>query len=199
MRGYPSLQAAAECVASLTHAGGAAVTRTALPARDADTIARAFAESLGDVIVMIGGTGFGRHDHAAEALAAAGSLIAHGIALRPGDTSGCGLVERTPIILVPGSLDAALAVTLMLVLPSIDLLAGAAARQPSVSGRLTRKISSSVGVTELTLLRGDGPSLEQLGTGDLTLEAVGRATAWLTIPAESEGIAAGETVTAFLL
>jgi molybdopterin molybdotransferase len=38
-----------------------------------------------------------------------------------------------------------------------------------------------------------------LAVGELTLETIARATAWLAIPAGSEGVAAGETVTAFLL
>jgi molybdopterin biosynthesis enzyme len=196
---HASPQAAADLIDLLAGAAGSAVTRTALPASNATTIAAAIAGNQHDVIVVVGGAGLGRHHHAAEALAASGSLIAHGIALRPGDTSGVGVVGRTAVLLVPGSLDGALAAALLLLLPCLDHLTGARPRQPSVTGRLCRKLSSSVGMTEVALMRADEGGLEPLAVGDLTLEAIARATAWLAIPAGSEGVAAGETVTAFLL
>ena len=47
-----------------------------------------------DIVLVIGGTGPGTEDHAAAALAAAGELAIHGIALRPGETTGLAYPKR---------------------------------------------------------------------------------------------------------
>jgi molybdopterin biosynthesis enzyme len=185
-------------VGTLAAAAGARIERILLPSRDAATIAAAQGHDA-DLVVTVGGTGFGREDHAGEALAASGSLIAHGIALRPGETAGCGMGGETPVLLVPGRLDAAFAATHALVLPCIDRLSGARPHEPPLSGPLTRKIASAVGMTEIVLLRRAGSALEPVAVGDLTLAAIGAAEAWLAVPPDSEGYAAGATVAAFLL
>ena len=194
-----ALDGAGDLVARFAEAAGAVVERADLPSRDADAIAGALTGPGSDVVVVVGGAGLGREDHAARALAASEDLIAHGIALRPGDTSGCGMVGAAPVLLVPERLEAALAATLMLVLPCLDHLMSARTRRPAVSGPLTRKVSSGVGMTDLVLLRRTGQGLEPLAVADLTLAAIAGADAWLAVPPESEGFAAGETVAAFLL
>jgi molybdopterin biosynthesis enzyme len=103
------------------------------------------------------------------------------------------------VILVPGRFEAALAVTLMLVIPCLDYLMDATPRRATVSGSLTRKVASMVGLTDLVLLRKVEQGLEPLTTGDVTLTAIAAADAWLAVPPGSEGFAAGETVTAFPL
>jgi molybdopterin biosynthesis enzyme len=199
LHGSGGRDAGGELVARLTETAGATVQRVMLPSRDAATIGAALTGAASDLIVVVGGAGLGREDHAAEALAASGSLMAHGIALRPGETSGCGMVGDTPVILVPDRIEAALAATLTLVLPCLDQLMAAAPRRPSLSGALTRKVSSAVGLTDLVLLRRHGEGLEPVAAGDLTLGSIAAADAWLAVPPESEGFAAGETVAAFLL
>jgi molybdopterin molybdotransferase len=187
-----------DLVAACAEAGGAAVERLSLRSRDAASLGATLRQEGADLVVLVGGTGLGHDDHAAEALAQAGSLIAHGVALRPGETSGCGFVGAIPVILGPGRPEAALSATLALVLPCLERLTAASPR-PSVSGRLTRKIASAVGMAELVLLRTAGRDLEPIAVADVTLAAITQAEAWLTVAADSEGCAAGETVTAFLL
>ena len=50
-------------------------------ARDVQAITAALAHASGDLVVLVGGTGGGRADCVAQALANAGTLIGHGIAL----------------------------------------------------------------------------------------------------------------------
>jgi molybdopterin molybdotransferase len=199
LAGPAALDASGELVARFVAAAGAAAERVGVPSRDIEAIAGALSGAGPDLILLVGGTGLGHEDHAAEALAASGSLIAHGIALRPGETCGCGVVGTTPVILVPGRLQGALAAALTLALPCLDHLMRAAPRLPPLSGPLTRKVSSAVGMTEIVLLRRTGEGLEPLAAGDLTLAAIAGADAWLAVPPESEGFAVGETVAAFLL
>jgi molybdopterin molybdotransferase len=197
--GAAALDAASELVTRFAEAAGAAVERISPTSRDAKAMAGTLRDERSDLILIVGGTGLGQQDHAAEAVTAAGSLIAHGIALRPGETSGFGVVGTTPVILVPGRLESALATTLALVLPCLDHLMNAAPRLPSLSGPLTRKVSSAIGMTEVVLLRRMREELVPVAAGDLTFAAIASADAWLAVPPDSEGFAAGETVAVFLL
>ena len=73
----------------------------------------AMAAESADAIIAIGGTGSGRNDNAVQVLAREGRLAVHGVALTPGETAAVGFVGATPVLLLPGRLDAALAVWLM--------------------------------------------------------------------------------------
>ena len=64
---------------------------------------------------------------------------------------------------------------------------------------LARKIASSVGLAEIILLQHQNDSWLPLAIGDLPLETVARADAWLLVPGSSEGYAAGTPVSAYLL
>lgn len=185
-------------VARLAEAAGAAVERVDAPVRRPKAIADALKIDGRDLIVVLGAS---LHPEAHQAALPIGfpPLIAAGIALRPGEGCGYGSVGAAPTITIPGSLDAALAATLALVLPCLDRLMQTAPRTSAISGPLTRKVSSAVGLTEIVLLRRAGLALEPLAVGDLTLTAMAQAEAWIAVPPASEGFAAGETVTALLL
>ncbi len=64
---------------------------------------------------------------------------------------------------------------------------------------LARKIASSVGVAEIALLAEEQGAWLPLAVGDLSLQAIVRADAWLLVPGDSEGFAAGERVDAYLM
>ena len=51
-----------------------------------------------------------RHDNSVHALARVGRVVAHGIGLSPGETSAFGFIGSTPVLIIPGRLDAAFAV-----------------------------------------------------------------------------------------
>ncbi|OQM75091.1 molybdopterin-binding protein [Manganibacter manganicus] len=187
----------AEFIAALAQADGAAVTATPA-AREAQSIAAAISEASADLFVLIGGTGAGRTDCSADAIKDAGTLIAHGLALQPGETAAIGRRGIVPIVALPGLPDHALGAYLMLVQPLIDRLAARLPRQGTALP-LSRKIASTVGVAEVALVRREAEQWQVLGTGNLSLDHIRMADAWLTIGADSEGHAAGTPVEAFPL
>src|SRR5580700_10950632 len=72
--------------------------------RDLMAIRGALVEAGVDIVLVIGGTGPGIDDHSAAALAEAGELAIHGVALRPGETAGLGrTVSGVPVVLLPGA------------------------------------------------------------------------------------------------
>ena len=64
---------------------------------------------------------------------------------------------------------------------------------------LARKIASGVGIAEIVLLERKQDLWATLAVGELSLEAIVRAEAWLMVPGGSEGFAAGRPVDAYML
>ncbi len=187
----------ADVAAARARAAGAEVARVSCK-RDAASIASSILKDTADLIVVVGGTGAGRSDETAAAIAQAGERFAHGIALQPGRTAAFGRVGKIPVIALPGQPDQALAVWLTLVEPILLVLAGARPRDP-VSMPLARKISSGIGVTEIVLLKQTDRAWTPLSVGALSPAQLVLADAWCLIPAMSEGHAAGTPVAGFSL
>jgi molybdopterin biosynthesis enzyme len=156
--------------------------RQALDAREADAL------------VMVGGSGGGERDDSVRALARAGQVYAHGIALSPGETSALGCIGPAPVLIVPGRLDAALSVWHVI---GARILARLAARTDLPAPReakLARKIASTVGLVEFVPVRADGDTVIPLATGYLPWRVLAQATGYVLVPAQSEGFAAGAMV-----
>jgi len=177
---------------------GAEVVSTEAKGRDAASVASALDSNACDLLVTIGGTGVGRNDETVMALAKRGEVIAHGIALQPGRTAAVGRIGDIPIIALPGAPDGALAAWWMLGLRVLDRLSALWPRNYLILP-LERKIASSVGVTELVLLEQIEQAWMPLAIGELSLEAIARADAWLAVPGAAEGFAAGKPVGAYIL
>jgi molybdopterin molybdotransferase len=190
--------ATAQLIAESARAAGAEIIRVEAGGRDARSIAKAFDAEPCDLVITVGGTGVGRTDATIEALASRGELLAHGIALRPGRTAAIGRIAGRPVIALPGAPDQALAAWWALALPVLDRLSGREQRRMRALP-LARKIASSVGIAEIVLLKQADDAWMPLATGDLSLETIARADAWLTVPAASEGYAAGTSVNAYML
>jgi molybdopterin biosynthesis enzyme len=194
----PGNDAAAQMIADHARVAGADVTVVTANARDAASIARALDTTTCDLVLTIGGTGVGNHDHAVSALAELGEVLAYGIALQPGRTAALGTIAGVPVIALPGAPDQAFSVWVALVRPVLDRLS---ARQPheAVTLPLARKIASHVGLAEIALVAEEQGTWLPLAVGDLSLQAIARAHACLVVPGDSEGFAAGERVDAYLL
>jgi molybdopterin molybdotransferase len=148
-----------------------------------------------DAAIMIGGTGTGRHDKAVTTLATMGSVTFHGIAITPGETAGVGAIDGKPVLLIPGRLDAALACWLLLGEAMLGCLSGRTTPQPGRAVRLTRKVASSLGMTEAIPVSSQGDNVEPLASHYLSLQVLARADGWFSVPAHSEGYPAGTLVT----
>ncbi|MCS3727553.1 molybdopterin-binding protein [Bradyrhizobium betae] len=185
-------------IAETARAAGLEVQMREAPARDAASIAAALGDSACDLVVTIGGSGVGRRDNAVAALAQHGAVLAHGLALLPGRTAAVARIGEVPAVALPGSPDHALAAWFALVLPLVDRVS---ARQPRrhTTLPLARKIASSVGIAEIALLVREHRAWLPLAVGEWSLQAIARADAWLLIPANEEGFAAGAPVDAYLM
>jgi molybdopterin biosynthesis enzyme len=164
--------------------------------REAASIGEQLDGSDCDLLLVIGGSGVGRTDASLIALAGRGEVIAHGLAMQPGRTAAVGKIGQAPVIVVPGSPDQALAVWWTIMLPVFDRLTNRERRTATLP--LARKIASSVGIAEVALLRRAQDEWMPLAVGDLPLETIARADAWLLVSDGSEGYAAGTPVDAYV-
>jgi molybdopterin biosynthesis enzyme len=149
-----------------------------------------------DALITLGGTGAGRRDTAVSELHEKGRVAVHGVALTPGETMSFGFIGDRPVLLLPGRLDAALAVWLTAGRHMLRRLAGAGleAREPTERLPLARKVTSTVGLTELIPVRRLGNDVEPLASKYLPFSALTRSDGWILVPSASEGYSAGALV-----
>jgi molybdopterin biosynthesis enzyme len=186
------LDGVAALVAAALAAEGAVPTH--MHAQDAGALADALTAPGADTVMTIGGTGEGRTDGTAHTVAAAGQLLIHGMGSRPGETAGFGVVGERPVLLLPGRLDGALATWLLVGRAILQRLGGVTAPAPAPRLKLVRKITSTIGLAEVVLVRCAGSDVEPLAAGVFPLGAIGQACGWVLVPPESEGYPSGATV-----
>jgi molybdopterin molybdotransferase len=154
----------------------------------------ALGDGEADAVIAVGGTGSGLRDTAVHTLARLGQVEAHGIAVSPGETAAFGFAGARPVLLVPGRLDAALAIWLLIGRYLVAKLAGGSVAERPATLPLKRKVTSTIGLTELIPVACSGGVAEPLASGYLSLESLARSDGWIVVPAESEGFAAGTPV-----
>jgi len=188
----------ADLIAESARTAGAEIVSVAAAGRDAASIAAVIGDTACDLLLSVGGSGVGRTDATVTALAMRGEVLAHGIALQPGRTAAVGRVGKTPVVVLPGAPDQGIAAWWTLALPALDRLSGRRPRR-TLTLPLARKIASSVGIAEIVLLERKQGAWITLAAGELSLDAIARADAWLAVPGGSEGFAAGAPVDAYML
>jgi molybdopterin molybdotransferase len=176
--------------------GTADIVRVAL---DAPALDRALQQAEdADAIVVIGGTGAGRHDASVRTLARLGTVDIHGIGLVPGESAAVGAIDGRAVLLLPGRLDAALAVWLVLGRHLLLRLAGSDP-EPATPVRLARKIVSTVGLAEVVLMRRCDGGAEPIASGAFPLQALAQADGWVLVAPDREGFPPGATVDMYAL
>jgi molybdopterin molybdotransferase len=183
------IDAAVGYVADAVESQGGAVVNAAQ-----EDLAHALAGADVDAIVVLGGTGSGRRDVTVRTIESVGALLVHGVALLPGETTALGTVGARPVLALPGRLDAALAAWHVLGRRMLARLAGNPEPPPMRTARLTHKLSSPVGLSELVPVRCAGGSATPIASGYVPLAALAQANGWVLIGADSEGYLAQSEV-----
>jgi molybdopterin molybdotransferase len=183
------IDAATDLLARQIEAAGGRVLRAEnMPLDDA------LRDDTADAVIVIGGTGSGRNDRSVKALAQAGRIDTHGIAVSPGETAAVGAVGKSQVLLLPGRLDAALAVWQVIGRRLLARLAGSQEEEPTIKAKLAHKIASSLGLAEFVPIRVHDGAAEPIASGYVPLTALAQADGWLLVPPESEGYPAGSEV-----
>lgn len=154
----------------------------------------ALKDDTADCIVAIGGTGQGKNDNSVNRLARVGKVLFHGIGITPGETTAFGFVDKHPVLLLPGRVDAALAGWLTVGRRMLARLCFRLMEEQPFPAELGRKIASPLGFAEVVPIRRRAGLVEPLASGYLPMQALARSEGWILIPADSEGHPQGARV-----
>ncbi|MFC7704623.1 hypothetical protein ACFQXB_10505 [Plastorhodobacter daqingensis] len=116
------------------------------------------------------------------------------LAFSPAETAWLGKDGSGLVLEVPARFDQAVAALLGLALPAMTALAGVSLALQTRP--LSRKVVSTVGLTELLLLGGEGGSWHPQPVGTVTLAGLASATAFALLPPDSEGLPADRLLAA---
>jgi molybdopterin biosynthesis enzyme len=98
------------------------------------------------------------------------------------------------VLLIPGRIDATLAIWLLIGRFLIAKLAGGSVEDALAMLPLRRKVTSTIGLAELIPVACSGGMAEPLASGYLSFTALAHSAGWIVVPADSEGFAAGTPV-----
>ena len=106
-------------------------------------VERAFSEC--DAVLISGGSSVGVKDATCRIIEKLGTLLLHGIAMKPGKPTLMGKAGMKPIVGLPGHPVAAYFVTKLFVLPLIARLEGRSFKRHAAKARLTESIGANHG------------------------------------------------------
>ena len=154
-------------------------------------------ESTGaaDLIMFSGGSSVGERDLILDALQAAGEVIFHGIAVKPGKPTILGKVGGKPVLGMPGNPTSCLSNAYLLVVPMVRRMARLPEYVPrSTRVPLSRRVVSTTGRHQFYTVRiVDGAAVPAFkGSGDIT--SMAHADGYIEIPAQTDLVEAGEMV-----
>jgi molybdopterin molybdotransferase len=157
-----------------------------------------------DVVVTTGGSSVGERDLLPEVVGDLGEILFHGVALKPGHPVAVGVVEKTPVVMLPGYPVACIINAVQFLRPALKAVGGLAPDDhPTTEARLDRKIRSEPGIRTFARVEldeaDDGEAGEPIATptrasGSGVLSSVALADGWVEVPEGREGIPEGETV-----
>lgn len=161
-----------------------------------------------DLVLVNAGSSAGSEDFTSRAVTELGTLLVHGIAVRPGHPVILGMIirksgdqagKKVPIIGVPGYPVSAAMTTEIFVEPLLRMWAGEQQSAPqSIQAEITRKVSSPAGDDDyLRVVVGEVNSrilAAPLSRGAGVTTSLSRADGIVVIPRHSQGLEAGEKV-----
>ena len=157
-----------------------------------------------DLVLVNAGSSAGTEDYTAGTVEKLGSLVVHGVAIRPGHPIVLSVVMDKPVIGIPGYPVSAVIACELFAQPIIESKLGRAPDpNPTAMATMTRRVHSPMGEDEFLRVRlgqvGDRLVATPLQRGAGVISSLVRADGIARIPRLSEGIEAGSRVSVRLL
>jgi len=157
-----------------------------------------------DIVLVSAGSSAGRDDYTSEIIASLGTVLVHGIAIKPGKPAVLGEALGKPVIGLPGYPVSAIVIMDEIVSEAVNQYYGKAiVSRPTVKAVLAKKIVSSLKYSEyvrVTLGRINGKLIASpLARGAGVITSFTKADGVLIVPQNCEGIETGEEVEIRLL
>jgi molybdopterin molybdotransferase len=153
-----------------------------------------------DVVVTTGGSSVGERDRIPEVIDELGEVLVHGVALKPGHPVALGVVEGTPVLMLPGYPVACIVNAVQFLGPTLRAVGHRPqTTPPTTEATLTRKVVSEPGTRTFARVQLDTEGEEVTATptrasGSGVLSSVALADGWVVVPEQREGLDAGATV-----
>jgi len=183
---------------------GGVPTRYPIVADDYDTIKATVLEASAghDLVLVNAGSSAGSEDFTSSVVEELGTLLVHGVAVRPGHPVILGMLSahNTPVIGIPGYPVSCALTAETFVEPLLSHWLGLPPREkPKMSASITRKLLSPIGEDEMVRVTvgrvGERTIAAPLSRGAGVITSLVRADGIVRIPRFSEGVAAGQDVT----
>lgn len=188
-------------VSGLVRQWGGEPTYNDVVTDDEEKLSEAIREGVSnDIVVTTGGSSVGKRDLLPEVVSTIGEVVFHGVGIKPGHPVALGVVDGTPVLILPGYPVSCLINAVQLLRPAVKWAGGLEpAPFPTVTARLEEKIYSEPGLRSFArvgLEERDGEyvasSVRASGAG--VLSSVALSDGWVVVPENSEGVDGGETV-----
>ena len=152
-----------------------------------------------DIIIFSGGSSVGERDLLIDLVAARGTIVFHGIAVRPGKPTLFARIGEAPFFGMPGNPTSCLSNAYILLVPFLRATARLPLYAPrTVTASLGKRIVSPANRHQFYTVRIEGsvalPAFK--GSGDIT--SLSRADGYIEIPADEHTVEEGATVTVTL-
>jgi molybdopterin molybdotransferase/putative molybdopterin biosynthesis protein len=159
-----------------------------------------------DIVVLSGGTSKGAGDLSNAIVSRLGKpgILVHGVALKPGKPLCLGVVDKKPIVVLPGFPTSAIFTFHAFVAPVIRALAGLAPEATqTISARVPVRIASELGRKEFVLVSliqsEQGTIAFPTGKGSGSVTSFSQADGFLEIDALASSLDAGSSVQVTLI
>ena len=193
--------------AAVTEAGGEAIAMGAFP-DDPVKLEVAVRNAMGsaDMVVLSGGTSKGAGDlsHAIVSRLGRPGILVHGVALKPGKPLCLAVIDKKPVVVLPGFPTSAIFTFHAFVAPVIRALAGLPPEAAeTISATVPVRIASEMGRKEFVLVAlvegDDGMIAFPTGKGSGSVTSFSQADGVLEIDALASSLDAGSTVPVTLI
>ena len=167
-----------------------------------DALMRALKEC--SMVIINAGSSAGRDDYSSNIIEKIGTVICHGIAIKPGKPTILGIAGDKPVIGVPGYPVSGITVVREIVIPILNILSKEKAyKRNTVKAVLGKRMVSSVKYREFICVKlgivGENRIAVPQNRGAGVVSSFAKADGILEIPQDFEGYEVGETVEVALL
>ena len=151
-----------------------------------------------DLILLSGGSSVGTKDAACRLIEQKGTLLMHGIAMKPGKPTILGLIEGKPVFGLPGHPAAAAFSARLFVSEVLCRLLGTSPREYAVRAVLSESLGANHGRTQYTAVRlvsgPEGISAVPVRGKSGLITTLSSADGYVCVPRECEGFPAEDIV-----
>ncbi len=150
-------------------------------------------------LLISGGSSVGKKDFLADAVEELGTLIFHGVAIRPGEPTGFGVVNNKPVFVLPGYPVATISAFELLVRPFLYAMHGMKEEREKIFAIASKKIPSAAGRTDFVRVKLLCTEKEYYAepirvSGSSILSSMTKSDGFVVIEENKEGIEEGERI-----